>query len=127
MPNECLDVGEAQSLVAPYKLLTKQWLQLLLVAGCCLVGCANSNPYSAGKGDLGAFILATAKARGAQFELKQDLPQLNPKWGYAEDENGVVIVTSPSSFPMVEAFLLKAFGPPAEPAGATTDGGKLGW
>jgi hypothetical protein len=55
------------------------------------------------------------------------LPVIDGEWSYSEDQYGVVLHLSRERFPEVQAFLLQAFGAPAQEATDTTDGGKLGW
>lgn len=83
--------------------------------------------FTKGTGDMGQFVMQQALKRGARPVATNSLPVVGGEWRYSEDQHGVVLHLSRERFPEVQAFLLQAFGPPAQEATDTTEGGKLGW
>ena len=107
-----------------------QTLTPLTVVGLLLVcGCAGEKEmkFNKGTGDMGQFIMVQALKRDARPVATNGLPAIAGEWSYSEDQYGVVLHLTRERFPEVQAFLLQAFGPPAQEATDTTDGGKLGW
>ena len=83
--------------------------------------------FKKGTGDMGQFVMQQALKRDARPLATNGLPAITGEWSYSEDQYGVVLHLSRERFPEVQAFLLQAFGPPAQEAIDTTKGGKLGW
>ena len=102
---------------------------LIVVGLALLCGCAHKDEmrFTKGTGDMGQFVMQQALKRDARPVATNGLPAIAGDWSYSEDQYGVVFHLSRERFPEVQAFLLQAFGPPAQEATDTTDGGKLGW
>ena len=100
---------------------------LLLVCGCARETGEKEMQFTKGTGDMGQFIIQQALKRDARPVSTNGLPAVAGDWSYSEDQYGVVLHLSRDRFSEIEAFLLQAFGAPAQAATDTTDGGKLGW
>lgn len=109
--------------------MERQYLALITVCLALLCGCAHDREmrFTKGKGDMGQFILQQALKRDARPVATNNLPTITGEWRYSEDQYGVVLQLPRERFPEVQTFLRQAFGPPAQEATDTTDGGKLGW
>ena len=82
-----------------------------------LCSCSTSKHYSDGRGDAGQFLLRHAIAYGGHPIQTNDLPTIEGKWQYIQDEYGVGILLPPSQYQSVEDFVRVAFGPPSDSAG----------
>jgi len=94
---------------------------------CLCVHAEEEMQFTKGAGDMGQYIIQQALKCGANVVATNDLPSLKGDWKFSEDRFGAVLQLGPKRFNDVQAFLKKAFGPPAHEADATMDGGKLGW
>jgi hypothetical protein len=96
---------------------------ILLAAFIC--GCSDDH-LTAGRGDVGQFILKQAIIRGGSPVTTNSLPAIATRWRYSTDKYGVVIRMPRKAYPSVEKFLRQAFGKPGLGPKDTIDGGKLG-
>ena len=98
---------------------------LFLLLASFLCGCSSEH-LTAGRGDVGQFILQQAIIRGGSPVTTNGLPAIATHWSYSTDKYGVVIRMARETYPSVEKFLRQAFGKPGLGPEDTSDGGKLG-
>lgn len=90
--------------------------KLLILFVVVLCGCASSH-FRKGMGDVGQFIIQQAVARGGTPVNTNNLPVVNGKWSFYEDQYGIVVRLPREEFPAVESVLRASFGEPKiEPA-----------
>lgn len=94
-----------------------------------LAGCASYNDmstsFSAGKGDVGAFILKKATDFGGHVSTTNVSPAIESSWQYFADQEGVVIRTTPNDCQSLEALLYQSFGAPRIAPTWNSDGTRL--
>lgn len=101
---------------------------IFTILATLLLGCATSKEmkFKRGKGSVGEFIIAEARAIGGQLLSTNALPALDEEWTIFRDQYGVVLRLPHHSFSNVEALLKAAFGEPRMKPATTTDGGRMG-
>jgi hypothetical protein len=96
---------------------------VLLAALFC--GCS-SDHFRIGQGDAGRFILQQALVCGAHPLATNALPEIDGRWRYSVDTNGMVLQLPREQFSDVRSFLRQAFGSPEQEPIEAKDG-ELGW
>jgi hypothetical protein len=96
---------------------------VLLAAFLC--GCSSEH-FTAGRGDVGQFIMQQAIMRGGSPVTTNGLPAIATKWRYRTDKYGVMIRMPREQYAAVEEFLRQAFGKPGFGPVVSPDGGGLG-